>query len=190
MQACCKASLSLSTWHRWVQWLYAGASDSDKDLSALARANSENPWGPKRSVGSFTSGVSGRARGDQSPRLRGAYAEIQIKVCCFKSTYCLCAQTMLERQYLHLAHHEPGSTNSDDKFCHYSCASDNIYCDIVITVGCYYGCVCSVKHKIHNDVVVTALAITVTSFGCCQHHHCSWCHIRQHHSWRLCQFWA
>jgi len=31
-------------------------------------------------VGSFTSGVSGRARGDASPRLRGAYAEIQIKV--------------------------------------------------------------------------------------------------------------
>ncbi len=58
----------------------ADVSDSDKDLSPLARANSENPWGPKRSVGSFTSGVSGRARGDSSPRLRGAYAEIQIKV--------------------------------------------------------------------------------------------------------------
>ncbi|KAL0031206.1 hypothetical protein WJX77_009499 [Trebouxia sp. C0004] len=55
------------------------ASDTEKDLSPLARANSENPWGPKRSVGSFTSGVSGRARGDASPRLRGAYAEIQIK---------------------------------------------------------------------------------------------------------------
>jgi hypothetical protein len=58
----------------------ADASDTEKDLSPLARANSENPWGPKRSVGSFTSGVSGRARGDASPRLRGAYAEIQIKV--------------------------------------------------------------------------------------------------------------
>ena len=62
------------------QALCAGASDTDKDLNPVARANSENPWGPKRSVGSFTSGVSGRARGDQSPRLRGAYAEIQIKV--------------------------------------------------------------------------------------------------------------
>ena len=58
----------------------ADASDTEKDLSPLARANSENPWGPKRTVGSFTSGVSGRARGDASPRLRGAYAEIQIKV--------------------------------------------------------------------------------------------------------------
>lgn len=46
-------------------------------------------------------------------------------------------QTVLERKYLpcmHLAHHEPGSTNSDDKICLYSCANDNIYCDIVITV--------------------------------------------------------
>ncbi len=58
----------------------ADASDTERDLSPLARANSENPWGPKRTVGSFTSGVSGRARGDASPRLRGAYAEIQIKV--------------------------------------------------------------------------------------------------------------
>ena len=58
----------------------ADASDTEKDLSPLARANSENPWGPKRSGGSFTSGVSGRVRGDASPRLRGAYAEIQIKV--------------------------------------------------------------------------------------------------------------
>ena len=63
----------------------AGASDNEKDLSPIARANSENPWGPKRSVGSFTSGVSGRARGDQSPRLRGAYAEIQIKVRCINT---------------------------------------------------------------------------------------------------------
>lgn len=60
--------------------LAADASDTEKDLSPLARANSENPWGPKRSGGSFTSGVSGRARGDSSPRLRSAYAEIQIKV--------------------------------------------------------------------------------------------------------------
>ena len=93
MQTCCQPSLSLSTRRQWM-WLYAGASDSDKDLSALARANSENPWGPKRSVGSFTSGVSGRARGDQSPRLRGAYAEIQIKVCCCPA----CTQLVVKQE--------------------------------------------------------------------------------------------
>lgn len=66
----------------WSHLVMVSADDSDteKDLTPLARANSENPWGPKRSVGSFTSGVSSRARGDSSPRLRGAYAEIQIKV--------------------------------------------------------------------------------------------------------------
>lgn len=74
----CVCSANFLVTHRAV--LAADASDTEKDLSPLARANSENPWGPKRSGGSFSSGVSGRARGDSSPRLRNAYAEIQIKV--------------------------------------------------------------------------------------------------------------
>lgn len=53
----------------------AGNSETEKDTNVLARVNSENPWGPKRSVNSFSS-----SKGDSSPRLRGAYADMQIKV--------------------------------------------------------------------------------------------------------------